>query len=217
MASMRVFSLLLVVLVSVEQLAAQAPVVAPSAAPPTSDSVIPGGTPGFYIVPVNCTLHNSSMISPTFCTYYDKQNMASLTGNCQPYLTNLDPMPTAGCCEGMNEVAYYRTACICDATFYPPVMVNLTRSLKLPSLCGITTDLCTQCPSFLVARTADYPVGGVEKRSTAAKVAAIVLGVILSVALVAAAIAITITELKKRKEEKNAEGVYEATPPGGAF
>ncbi len=38
-----------------------------------------------------------------------------------------------------------------------------------------------------------------EKRSTAAKVAAIVLGVLLSVALVVAAIALTITELKKRR------------------
>ena len=57
-----------------------------------------------------------------------------------------------------------------------------------------------------------------EKSSTAARVAAIVLGVLLSVALVAAAIALTITEMRKWKEEKNAEeGVYEATPPGGAF
>lgn len=209
MASMRFFSLLLVILALVDHLGAQGP----TAAPPNGDSAAPGGN----IVPVNCTLHNSSMISPIFCTYYEKQNMASETGNCQPFLTNLEAMPTAGCCEGMNEVSYYRTACICDVTFYPPVMVNFTRSLQLPSLCGITTDLCSQCPSFLVARTADYPVGGVEKRSTAARVAAIVLGVILSVALVAAAIAITITEMRKRKEEKAAEGVYEATPPGGAF
>lgn len=60
-------------------------------------------------------------------------------------------------------------------------------------------------------------LGGVEKRSTAARMAAIILGVILSVALVGAAIAITITELKKRKEEKDAPEVYEAPPPGGAF
>jgi len=59
----------------------------------------------------------------------------------------------------------------------------------------------------------------VEKRSRAAKVAAIVLGVILSVALVGAAIAITITELKKRKQEKDkgTPEVFEAQPPGGAF
>jgi hypothetical protein len=145
MAFVRFFLLLVVVLVHVDQLGAQAP----GAASPSGDGV----------VPVNCTLNSQSMISPTFCSYYDQQNMASETGNCQSFLTNVDPMPNAGCCEGMNEVAYYRTACICDATFYPPFTVNSTRSLQLPSLCGITTDLCTQCPAFLVARTADYPIG----------------------------------------------------------
>lgn len=58
--------------------------------------------------------------------------------------------------------------------------------------------------------------GGVEKRSVAARVAAIVLGVILSVVLLVGAVALTITELKKQKEEKTAE-VFEAAPPGGAF
>lgn len=171
------------------------------------------------VVSVNCTLNSSSMISPTACTYYDKQNMASQMGNCQPFLANLVASPDAGCCEGMNEVGYYRTACICDATFYPPATENFTRALQLANLCGIRTDLCAECPQFLVQRTEEYPVGGVEKRSRAAKVAAIVLGVILSVALVGASIAITITELKKRKQEK-AKGtpqVFEAQPPGGAF
>ena len=120
-------------------------------------------TSGYYIVPVNCTLHNSSMISTTACTYYDKQNTASQTGNCQPFLTNLEAMPDAGCCDGLNRVAYYRTACLCDVTFYPSAAVippvNFSRSLQLPSLCGIRTDLCTQCPQFLVQRTDEYPVG----------------------------------------------------------
>lgn len=114
---------------------------------------------GFYVVPVNCTLQESSMISTTACTYYDKQNMASETGNCQPFLTNIDAMPNAGCCEGLNQVAYYRTACLCDTTFYPVAAANFTRSLQLPSLCGIRTDLCTHCPQFLVERTPEYPVG----------------------------------------------------------
>lgn len=58
--------------------------------------------------------------------------------------------------------------------------------------------------------------GGVEKRSRAAKVAAIVIGVILSAVLLVAAIALTVTELKKRKENRN-EPEFEAQPPGGAF
>ena len=146
MAALGICFLLLVILAVVEQLG--------GAAAPSAD-----GFPDYYVAPINCTLSNASMISPTYCTFYDEQNMASQMGNCQPFLTNLDLMPDAGCCDGMNQVAYYRTACICDATFYPPVIVNFTRSLQLPSLCGITTDLCTQCPSFLVARTAEYPVG----------------------------------------------------------
>jgi hypothetical protein len=32
--------------------------------------------------------------------------MTNKTGNYQPFLTNVDPMPNAGYYEGMNEVAY---------------------------------------------------------------------------------------------------------------
>jgi hypothetical protein len=56
---------------------------------------------------------------------------------------------------------------------------------------------------------------GVEKRSADARVAAIVLGVILLVTRVATTIALTIIELRKQKQEKNADGVFKATPPGG--
>ncbi|XP_024390155.1 uncharacterized protein [Physcomitrium patens] len=187
-----------------------------AAAQTTGDDGLVTGDAPVAIKHVNCTLHNSSMISPTLCTYYDKQNMASETGNCQSFLTNWEDAPNPGCCEGFRKIAGFRIACICDATFYPPVTVNFTRQLALPFLCSIVNDLCVECPTYLVSRTEEYPVGGVEKRSVAARVAAIVLGVILSVVLLVGAVALTITELKKQKEEKTAE-VFEAAPPGGAF
>lgn len=112
------------------------------------------------LLPVTCSLSNASMISPEYCTYYDQQNMASQTGGCQSFLTNIDTSPSADCCAGLNKVAYYRTACVCLTTFYPPSNINMTRNLELPMLCGVTTDLCTRCPTFLVARTADSaPIG----------------------------------------------------------
>lgn len=45
--------------------------------------------------------------------------------------------------------------------------------------------------------------GGVAKRFRATKIAAIVIGVILSAMLLAAAIALIVTELKKQKENRN--------------
>lgn len=112
------------------------------------------------LLPVTCSLSNASTISPEYCTYYDQQNMASETGGCQTFLTNIDPSPSADCCAGLNKVAYYRTACVCLGTFYPPSNVNMTRNLELPMLCGVTTDLCARCPAFLVGRTADSaPIG----------------------------------------------------------
>lgn len=108
---------------------------------------------------ITCSFPNTSMVSSTACTYYDQQNMASLTGGCQAFLTNVDPSPSLDCCNGMNSVAYGRTACICLATFYPPPNFNATLQLQLPSLCKVTTDLCNRCPAYLVGRVNSSPVG----------------------------------------------------------
>lgn len=108
--------------------------------------------------PITCSLPSDSTISLNYCTYSDQSNTSNQTTDCQGYLTDVQDSPSKLCCTGVNNVAYYKTACICMATFYPPATVNATRQLQLPRLCNVTTDLCGQCPSFIVAKTTAVPV-----------------------------------------------------------
>ena len=108
--------------------------------------------------PITCSLPSDSTISLNYCTYSDQTNTANQTTDCQGYLSDLEDSPSKLCCTGVNNVAYYKTACICMATFYPPATVNATRQLQLPRLCNVTTDLCGQCPSFIVAKTTAVPI-----------------------------------------------------------
>lgn len=131
----------LTVMVCVEEVrvAAQAP--SPSTTAPASGP------------PITCNLPNSSMVSSNYCNSYDQQSMATQTAGCNGFLTDQEPAPSAACCKGLNEVAYNRTACICSYTFYPPSTNNASRQLELPRLCGVLTNLCGQCPTFLVTRS----------------------------------------------------------------
>lgn len=108
--------------------------------------------------PITCSLPSDSTISLNYCTYSDQSNTSNQTTDCQGYLTDVQDSPSKLCCTGVNNVAYYKTACICMATFYPPATVNATRQLQLPRLCNVTTDLCGQCPSFIVSKTTTAPV-----------------------------------------------------------
>ena len=108
--------------------------------------------------PITCSLPSDSTISLNYCTYSDQSNTANQTTDCQGYLTDVQDSPSPVCCTGVNNVAYYKTACICMATFYPPATVNATRQLQLPGLCNVTTDLCGKCPSFIVAKTTAAPI-----------------------------------------------------------
>jgi hypothetical protein len=102
---------------------------------------------------ITCALPNSSMVSSNFCNALDQQSMSVQTQDCDAFLTDVDPAPSTACCQGLNEVAYNRTACICMITFYPPSTHNASRQLALPSLCSVQTNLCSQCPAFLISRS----------------------------------------------------------------
>lgn len=104
--------------------------------------------------PVTCNFANTSTISSNWCNYNEQSSTESLTLGCKSFLTNSSvPAPSTECCQGFNSIANKSTACICMATFYPPATHNMTRQLELPRLCGLKTDLCGQCPKFLVSRS----------------------------------------------------------------
>lgn len=115
------------------------------------------------VEPITCTLPNTSTISPNYCNAFDENRMSAQTQPCQGFLTNLQGTPSAACCTGLNDVAKNRTACICKLTFYPPADHNASRQLELPYLCGVPTNLCGKCPTFLVSRlnaaAPIYPAG----------------------------------------------------------
>lgn len=110
----------------------------------------PPGTPPAQ--PITCSVPNTSMISPNYCNAYDEQRMGTQTQTCQGFLTNFEAAPSTDCCIGLSSVAFNRTACICKLTFFPPAAHNASRQLDLPRLCGVATNLCGQCPTFLVSR-----------------------------------------------------------------
>lgn len=174
--------------------------------------------------PVTCNFANTSTISSNWCNYNEQSSTESLTLGCKSFLTNSSvPAPSTECCQGFNSIANKSTACICMATFYPPATHNMTRQLELPRLCGLKTDLCGQCPTFLVSRsnataspyTADAPNSA--GRSVASTVGAISLAVVFGLLLVGGIITMIIVFIKKRRAKKNPPGIFEAPPPGGAF
>lgn len=174
--------------------------------------------------PVACSLPNTSMVSPNYCNAYDEDRMDSLTQSCEMFLTDAEAAPTKDCCAGLNTVASNRTACVCKLTFYPPAHHDAARQLDLPRLCGVTTNLCGQCPTFLVSvsngtapttPSANAPFS--EGKSTASTVGAISLAVVCGVLLVVGIVTLSIILIKKRKAKKNPPEAFEAPPPGGAF
>lgn len=172
---------------------------------------------------ITCALPNSDMVSSNFCNALDQQSMSVQTQDCNAFLTDVDPAPSTACCQGLNEVAYNRTACICMITFYPPSTHNASRQLALPSLCSVQTNLCSQCPAFLISRsngTAAAPISDVpyvEPKSMASTIGAITLAVVFGLLLVAGIVGLTLTLIKKRRAKNNPPGPFEAAPPGGAF
>jgi len=167
--------------------------------------------------PITCSLPSDSTISLNYCTYSDQSNTANQTTDCQGYLSDVEDSPSKLCCTGVNNVAYYKTACICMATFYPPATVNATRQLQLPRLCNVTTDLCGQCPSFIVAKTTAVPISSGSSNATASKAGAIGLAVVLGFVLVAAIVAFSILGYRKWKARQSSGTSFQGAPPGGAF
>lgn len=174
--------------------------------------------------PVTCTLPSSSMVSSNYCNSYDEQSMETQTAGCDGFLTNQEPSPSAACCKGLNEVAYNRTACICAYTFYPPSTRNASRQLDLPRLCNVLTNLCGQCPTFLVNRsngTSAAPITNVptysDGKSMASTIGAISLAVVFGLILVGGVIGLIVKLVKRRRAKNNPPGPFEAAPPGGAY
>ncbi|XP_024375344.1 uncharacterized protein [Physcomitrium patens] len=201
---------LMVMAVLEVRVAAQGPTASPTAAAPSP--------------PITCSFANTSMISSNWCNYNDQSRMEAQTVDCKGFLTNSSELtPSAECCRGFNDVAYNRTACICMATFYPPSTHNESRQLVLPRLCGLITDLCGQCPTFLVSRSngtaslyiADQPYS--KGKPVASTVGAIALAIIFGLLLVGGIMALIIMFIKKRRAKNNPSGIFEAPPPGGAF
>lgn len=73
---------------------------------------------------------------------------------CLDYLqsnASTNPLPSALCCQGLQQMAAESSTCFCDVTFYPPPDLNISLLLQqaMPSYCNITTDLCLICPYYL--------------------------------------------------------------------
>ncbi|KAH9556134.1 hypothetical protein CY35_07G010800 [Sphagnum magellanicum] len=73
---------------------------------------------------------------------------------CLNYLqsnTSSNALPSALCCQGLQQLAAESSTCFCDVTFYPPPDLNISLLLQqaMPSYCNITTDLCLTCPYYL--------------------------------------------------------------------
>lgn len=177
--------------------------------------------------PIICSLPNTSMVSSNWCNSDEEKSLETQTASCNAFLMDEEPAPSDDCCKGLNQVAYNRTACICSYTFYPPSTRNATRQLDLPRLCGVITNLCGQCPQYLVTRsngTAASPVASIsttptysEGKSMASTIGAISLAVVCGLLLLGGIIGLAVSLVKKRRAKLNPPGPFEAAPPGGVF
>jgi len=82
---------------------------------------------------------------------------------CLDYLqsnASTNPLPSALCCQGLQQMAAESSTCFCDVTFYPPPDLNISLLLQqaMPSYCNITTDLCHICPYYLNPPSTCYDI-----------------------------------------------------------
>lgn len=65
---------------------------------------------------------------------------------CMDFL-NLTTRPPASCCDPLSQAVVRQLSCLCNLyttpSFFESYSINFTLAIRLPSLCGISTDLTT--------------------------------------------------------------------------
>ncbi|KAL1805910.1 hypothetical protein ACET3Z_028978 [Daucus carota] len=65
---------------------------------------------------------------------------------CMDFL-NLTTKPPASCCDPLSRAVVKQLSCLCNLyttpSFFESYSINFTLAIRLPSLCGISTDLTT--------------------------------------------------------------------------
>ncbi|KAL8103236.1 hypothetical protein AgCh_027688 [Apium graveolens] len=65
---------------------------------------------------------------------------------CMNFL-NLTTKPPATCCDPLSQAVVRQLSCLCNLyttpSFFESYSINFTLAIRLPSLCGISTDLTT--------------------------------------------------------------------------
>lgn len=60
---------------------------------------------------------------------------------------NLTTRPPASCCDPLSQAIVRQLSCLCNLyttpSFFESYSINFTLAIRLPSLCGISTDLTT--------------------------------------------------------------------------
>ena len=80
---------------------------------------------------------------------------------CMDFL-NLTTKPPASCCDPLSRAVVKQLSCLCNLyttpSFFESYSINFTLAIRLPSLCGISTDLttCLGTPSLILFITAIY-------------------------------------------------------------
>lgn len=80
---------------------------------------------------------------------------------CMDFL-NLTTRPPASCCDPLSQAVVRQLSCLCNLyttpSFFESYSINFTLAIRLPSLCGISTDLttCIGTPSLTLFITAFY-------------------------------------------------------------
>lgn len=77
------------------------------------------------------------------------QDIPACTTNVLPCIDflNLTTKPPASCCDPLSQAVVKELTCLCNLyttpSFFESYSINFTLAIRLPSLCGISTDLTT--------------------------------------------------------------------------